>query len=70
MIKYGIQTGKQNADPTAMFEAIKRAGFEAVLVSLSGKFDNDTPLCQSAEGRFLFSRYSWIPASCRFPSQR
>ena len=41
MTKYGIQTGKQNADPTAMFEAIKRAGFDAVLVSLSGKFDND-----------------------------
>ena len=41
MIRYGIQTGKQNADPTAMFESIKRAGFDAVLVSLSGKFDND-----------------------------
>ena len=41
MIRYGIQTGKQNADPTEMFEAIKRAGFDAVLVSLSGTFDND-----------------------------
>ena len=41
MIKYGIQTGKQNSDPTAMFEAIKKAGFSSVLVSLSGSFDND-----------------------------
>lgn len=41
MIRYGIHTGKQNADPTAMFEAIKRAGFGSVLVSLSGTFDND-----------------------------
>lgn len=41
MIRYGIQTGKQNSDPTATFEAIKRAGFDAVLVSLSGSFDND-----------------------------
>lgn len=41
MIKYGIQTGKQNSDPTAMFEAVKRAGFSSVLVSLSGTFDND-----------------------------
>ena len=40
MTKYGIQTGKQNADPTATFEAIKRAGFSSVLVSLSGTFDN------------------------------
>lgn len=44
MIKYGIQTGKQKADPTAMFEAIKRAGFDSVLVSLSGTFDNDTQI--------------------------
>lgn len=44
MIKYGIQTGKQNADPTKTFEAIKRAGFDAVLVSLSGTFDNDTQI--------------------------
>ena len=41
MIRYGIQTGKQNADPTDMFEAIKRAGFDSVLVSLSGQFDNE-----------------------------
>ena len=41
MIRYGIQTGKVNADPTAMFEAIKKAGFDSVLVSLSGTFDND-----------------------------
>lgn len=41
MIRYGIQTGKQNSDPTEMFEAIKRAGFDAVLVSLSGTFDNE-----------------------------
>ena len=41
MIKYGIQTGKQNSDPTAMFEAVKKAGFSSVLVSLSGSFDND-----------------------------
>ena len=40
MIRYGIHTGKQNADPTATFEAIKRAGFDAVLVNLSGSFDN------------------------------
>ena len=42
MIKYGIHTGKQNADPTAIFEAIKRAGFDSVLISLSGTFDNAT----------------------------
>ena len=41
MIKYGIQTGKVNADPTEMFEAIKKAGFDSVLVSLSGSYDND-----------------------------
>ena len=41
MIRYGIHTGKQNADPTATFEAIKRAGFDAVLISLSGTFDNE-----------------------------
>ena len=40
MIKYGIHTGKQKSDPTATFEAIKRAGFDAVLISLSGTFDN------------------------------
>ena len=40
MIRYGIHTGKQNSDPTETFEAIKRAGFDAVLVNLSGSFDN------------------------------
>ena len=41
MIRYGIQTGKVNADPTEMFKAIKNAGFDSVLVSLSGSFDNE-----------------------------
>lgn len=41
MIKYGIQIGKVHSDPTEMIEAIKNAGFEAVIVNLNGKFDND-----------------------------
>lgn len=41
MIRYGIQTGKINSDPTEAFKAIKNAGFDAVLVSLSGTFDNE-----------------------------
>ena len=41
MIKYGIQIGKVHSDPTEMIEAIKNAGFEAVIVNFSGKFDND-----------------------------
>ncbi len=41
MIKYGVHTGKMNSDPTEIFTAIKNAGFDAVLISLSGSFSND-----------------------------
>ena len=41
MIKYGIQIGKVNSDPTEMIEAIKNAGFDAVIVNFSGTFDNE-----------------------------
>ena len=40
MIKYGIQIGKVNEDPTEMIASIKNAGFDAVIVNFEGEFDN------------------------------
>lgn len=41
MIRYGVHTGKMLSDPTEIFTAIKNAGFDSVLISLSGTFDNE-----------------------------